>query len=678
VGAALYRALRRGGPALPARLASPADLEVLEAARAALLGAPFPGGFEGELGGALDALAPDGAARFSVRSSAPGEESAGTLAAGVYRSLLGIRRDEVAAALRAVLASFLTPAAWAYAGAAAGRGRMAAPAPADAAPAVLVHPFVTASAAGAVAVPAAGDAAIDAAAGGAPDATAVRIDVHAGEPTATARAAIADGARRAAARHGPVELEWVADGDAVTFLQRRAFTARPAPATAAPATAAPAGWTWDAVHNPLPLSPAQEGLVALVDARVATGIRQRVIGGYLFCRRDPPEPDAPASSLSAARDVFERLRRSAEARLAASAGAPLPLAEALDLFVAAYGPLYGTIQPALVSARAALGALLARHLPQPEVLVGRLVAGAPSAATRRRAAAAAIATALDAETRRAAVDAYLAAFGDESPRWDVAEPTFREAPQRLLLLAAAPAAPSAVAPPALALDLLSAETRLGLPSEARESFDRLLDDARTAAAIGEDDDALYARLQAAVRRALLATGEALARAGRLGTPDDVFYLPLSIVADIAASAAPPSDLAAEAARGRAAHRAAHASPPLAAAAGARGRGWLRAIAAAGGRAVGPAAHHPTATAMPLAAGTVLVAATLLPTELPLLSPAALVVETGTALGHVAAQARERGLPAVVGAAGARAAIPEGALVAVDGDLGEVVVIETPR
>ena len=50
--------------------------------------------------------------------------------------------------------------------------------------------------------------------------------------------------------------------------------------------------------------------------------------------------------------------------------------------------------------------------------------------------------------------------------------------------------------------------------------------------------------------------------------------------------------------------------------------------------------------------TVIVARTILPTELPLIAAAALVVETGGPLDHVAAQARERGIPAVVGAVGA--------------------------
>ena len=59
-------------------------------------------------------------------------------------------------------------------------------------------------------------------------------------------------------------------------------------------------------------------------------------------------------------------------------------------------------------------------------------------------------------------------------------------------------------------------------------------------------------------------------------------------------------------------------------------------------------------------------------ELPLLSPAAIVVETGGVLDHVAAQARERAIPAVVGAVGACRALRDGDQVLVDGTAGLVV------
>ena len=46
-----------------------------------------------------------------------------------------------------------------------------------------------------------------------------------------------------------------------------------------------AEWTWDAAHNPAPLSPAQAGLVELVDELCRLPFRQRVVGGYLFWAR---------------------------------------------------------------------------------------------------------------------------------------------------------------------------------------------------------------------------------------------------------------------------------------------------------------------------------------------------------------------------------------------------------
>ncbi len=49
----------------------------------------------------------------------------------------------------------------------------------------------------------------------------------------------------------------------------------------------------------------------------------------------------------------------------------------------------------------------------------------------------------------------------------------------------------------------------------------------------------------------------------------------------------------------------------------------------------------------------------------------LVVEEGGYLSHTAVTARELGLPAVIGAAGALSALPDGELVCVEPDLGIV-------
>ena len=51
--------------------------------------------------------------------------------------------------------------------------------------------------------------------------------------------------------------------------------------------------------------------------------------------------------------------------------------------------------------------------------------------------------------------------------------------------------------------------------------------------------------------------------------------------------------------------------------------------------------------------------------------AGVVAELGGSSSHLAALARERGIPAVLGVAGATRRIPEGAMVAVDGVAGVV-------
>jgi pyruvate,water dikinase len=195
-----------------------------------------------------------------------------------------------------------------------------------------------------------------------------------------------------------------------------------------------------------------------------------------------------------------------------------------------------------------------------------------------------------------------------------------------------------------------------------------LDVARTAVALGEADDWLYARTQAAVRRALLGVGERLHLASRLAEVADVFYVPFDLVRKAALGSLPSADFVALAAAGRAAwQRARGLPPPLPEAMDAKAvRG-----AGTGGRAIGRLAwHRPGLHAN--AADTVLAATTLLPTELPLISAIAIVTETGGPLDHVAAQARERGIPAVVGAHGASSLFADGDLVLVDGDAGLVI------
>jgi phosphohistidine swiveling domain-containing protein len=632
VTSALFGALRAGGPPLPGALSD--MLAVAREAETALATAPWPAGFEAELAAALARLAPGPDGRFSVRSSATIEDRGDALGAGLFLSHTGVAADGVAAAVREVLASTVAPAALAYA------ARRALP-PGALAMAVLVHPFTRGDASGTVA--------FEPAAPGEPLVEAV------GALSNAARARIVEAARALAAREGAVELEWVATGDAVLFLQLRPYRA-PAPRawTHAAALGDAAAWTWDAAHNPLPLSPAQAGLVALVDARCRTAFRQRVVGGYLFYARSAAAPAAPMAS---APEALAAVTRDAEARLAAL-GADASLEEALALFVAVYEPLYGVVQPAARAARDALAAYLETYGARGSV--AELLRGVPSLATERARRAGAIASTTDAGERAAAVEAYLALFGDEAPVWDVATPTFAEAPAALQRLTASPGPAPDVAPPGPPL-----------PAEGHA----LLTAARAAAAAAEDDDVLYARVQSRVRRALLREGRRLQTANLLARAEDIFWLPLEAVRRSAEEAVSLAAITQAVATARDAHAAALADPPpLANARAASGgrAGGVRGRPAAAGRAVGNVHLHDPSSAAPVPPGAILIARTLLPTELPLVSPAAIVVETGGVLGHVAAQARERGLPAVVDAAGAVTAFRAGDRVLVDGDAGIVI------
>jgi phosphohistidine swiveling domain-containing protein len=642
VTTALFRALRDGGPPLP-DLATGLEIDGEAPASAALLRAPWPAGFVDELAAALATLS---ATRFSVRSSATLEDRADALGAGIFLSRTDVAASDVAGAVREVLAAALAPAARAYA------ARRGLPSD-DLTMAVLVHPFTPGDAAGTAAFAPGHQA-------------APQIETGAGATLAPAARARIDAAARAlAAKLGACELEWVATGGAVLFLQLRPFGAltTTAPAWRGASALADATWTWDAAHNPLPLSPAQAGLVAHVDAHCRTPFRQRVVGGYLFYRPLRPAPLASATP-AAARDALQTLTRATEEKLAMLTAAAT-LEDTLAVFSDVYGPLFALVQPAARAARDALAAFLARH--GQAARLSALLAGVPSLATERARLAAAIAVAADDAQRAAAVASYITHFGDEAPAWDVAVPTHAEDPSALERLRGAP-------PPGPTPVDTDAALAAVLPEAARAEGGALLAAARTAAAVAEDDDALYARVQARVRHALLREGRRLQAANVLARAEDVFWLPLEDVRRDARGDAPFTTAAVTRllAEARAAHAQALTEPPPLPRAAADSRDGVRGRAASGGRAVGRVHLHEPGARVAVPAGAVLVARTLLPTELPLLAPAAIVVETGGPLGHVAAQARERALPAVVDAPGACAAFRAGDLVLVDGDAGVAI------
>ena len=682
----LFSRLRAGGPPLPATLAAPGALAAIEGAARALREAPWPAGFAEALARALAALDGRAQARFVVRSSAAIEDWPDALGAGLFLSRLDLPAAHVERALREVLASALAPAVVAYLSqrslAIDGLGFAA-----------LIHPFVAGDAAG--------SAALDSSHG------APVIEAHQGDAT-RARARIQDALTRLTVTQGPVEVEWAATGYEVTFLQLRPYR-RPTRARLAAVSQSglqlglQLGWHWDAAHNPLPLSPAQAGLVALVDRLCDTGLRQQTLRGFLFYSHAPRPAGTTRRTHTSVTAALAALRALADARLGPEGTRSLE--EALDTFLAIYQPLFGVVQPAARAARKALIDFLQRHGLDPTPRLPQLLAAVPSAARARAELAGAYARAADPAAQATALAAYLDRFGDESPCWDVAVPTWRETSVRLAAKLAARSAATSAATSNRRLrprersegsdddDWRAAGDAVGaaLPAAARAEWDALLTEARSAVAAAEDDDALYARAQAHVRRALLREGSRLAARGLLGQADEIFWLPLDLVRREARheergdprgeTTLTREEAARLVADARRADADARKAPPSLADAGraADMPGLVRGRSGAGGVCIGrveiwnegDAERGADLGAEPI----VMVARTILPTELPLIVASALVVETGGPLDHVAAQARERGIPAVVGAPGALTAFAAGDRVLVDGDAGLVARID---
>jgi phosphohistidine swiveling domain-containing protein len=663
---------------------------------------------------------------LAVRSSSTIEDRPGAAAPGIFVSRLGVAASELDAAVRAVWASSEAPLVRAYAEA-RGIERIGM--------AVVVQPAIAGDLAGVAYTrlpgrPEAGEMLLETY--GRPDAPAAALSLaraaaagsHAGvwadppAPMDPARLAAlvravlaAEAAIGADGPNGGADVEWVIAGERVWIVQARPVV-HPA---SAPAPAFPAAllafsiarpdviWRWDVAHNPDPLSPAQAGLVERMDAAGVMPARMRVVGGHLYygkARAPAASPETPAGVPADAAETLHRRfetawRPAMEAALAEAAAAPgdaagpdqpaPDLARVLAAYERFYAVYAGELAAALAMARRVLPAFLARHLPgrDAEAEAGALLADASDARLETWIARVAHGD--------ASFEQLMALAGPMAPAWDVAAPTFAERPALLHRAVAAAAA----RPPRPADTAEQARARVDglLASGQREPFARCLALARVARDLGERDDQLFARAQAAVRRALLG----LARAWRLPEPDDVFYVPLDQVLAWAA-AEPPAIPAVRrlAQAGRAARERQRAwAMPLAFAAGEslpttdasppgpdaratehgratwRGRGT-------GGRARGVAVRVTdlgdlTTREQRLPDGAVLVVPTLTPAMAVLLhGVVAVVAQHGGLLDHGAAMARELGLPCVVGCAGASGQIRAGDSLLVDGEAGLVL------
>ena len=450
------------------------------------------------------------------------------------------------------------------------------------------------------------------------------------------------------AARGPSEIEWVATADdlpssssapsaAAVKADRRVERARARGAGTRPTTPC---------RSPGAGRPGGPRRRALPDGAAAEG------GGRvsLLHRR---AGDLPARAIRAPPELAETFAR-AGCRAAERLAQPDPTLEAaIDDFVAIYGPLFGAVQPSARRHRAALADCSDGTGWNPAPLLPRLLADVPSAATRRARRARAIAAAPSEEARRpswprtSTSSATNRRAGTSPPRPGARPPARRAA------IGGTPAPPSRrpadaraaadagrargcrpiPAPngkrrwPAPALPPRWPKTTTGSTPECRPTF--------AAPCCAKARASSGAGCCARRGRHFLVAVESDRRGGP-GRKRPRGRRGLEVVeearrADEVARAAPPSLTASK--------RAASTS------------GSSAAVPA---RAAHTSAGSDTTRRRPRGRcpGDVLVARTLLPTELPLLSAAALVVETGGPLDHVAAQARERGIPAVVGAADA--------------------------
>lgn len=310
-----------------------------------------------------------------------------------------------------------------------------------------------------------------------------------------------------------------------------------------------------------------------------------------------------------------------------------------------------------------------------------------------------------------ALDAYLATHGDRViDGYDIDSLTLREAPSVLLALATAPA------PPVRHDGHAVARLRERVPAPEREGFDRMLRDARLAYGVRDDNGGiLVAWPTGLLRRAMLAAGRRLSAAGRLTDPAlAIEAYPAEVIDALTAGASiDEAALRARAAR-RASVRASDAPrtlgpPPSPAPKGLGGALGLAmrafevfdmmaeppgggtpdghavsgpAASAPAGRALGIGATPYTGTARILDGGgrgfdgfqpgDVVVAPMTSPSyNVVLVLAGALVTEEGGLMSHAAIMARELGLPAVLGVAGATTWLRDGDPVVVDPVAGTV-------
>ena len=417
-------------------------------------------------------------------------------------------------------------------------------------------------------------------------------------------------------------------------------------------------------------------------------------------REDPAAGWAPV-----ARDLAEALRR--------SQATPLERLDATEL-VAHLGQVTELLETTLIRRfRALLPGLI--HEPVMHFWLRRAVGRAATPGLSRqlyldlpyrtalmnravaRIAAEATASGRESPAFAAALEGFLAEWGDRPARGMEPAPSFptwREDPRPVLGLV------DALQRDAQSRDSTGLETRQAeqfasararvasrLGALGRRCFLYSLERARHLVLAREDSLFALEKGIAWMRRLLLALGDRLAEAGVLVLPDDVFFLTASELPEATRAAI---DVRERVDRRRKAYaricRAHEAGENWLVAAGtlpppprlAPGHGkLLTGLPCGNGRATGPVCIvHGPADFAKLHRGDILVCPATAPAWTPLFGIAgALVTDVGSPLSHAAIVAREYGLPAVVATGRATTTLRDGQWVTVNGDAGWVAAAE---
>ena len=455
-------------------------------------------------------------------------------------------------------------------------------------------------------------------------------------------------------------------------------------------------WTWDVTHNPDPLSPAQRGLVELVERERLGAYELRVAAGYLYSARRDADADADdhGQEVSAALVMQCRELEAEAERILAHPKSSTSTSESsgsgerhsrtlgeVEVALADYLRFY-TLWANELSPRIAELRSRSRHPDEPGAAAITDAPRAGGLSTASRTHRPSSVEAAIAACARGAIDfAELAhRIGAVSPTWDVSVPPFGERTELLRQAVALARDERSASDPRPADDPASGEQAsdpnplalVATPSPVEiETRSESVDLAAVAADLAERDDLLFARAQQRVREALLARG------AELGIGDDIFWIDLEVVRSTEPD---PITLQRKAAAARAAHaRAAAWQMPLVVGGPTRDfdptearRETLQGVGT-GPRVTGRVVRFASLASAVLAApGDVIVVRAVTPALAVFVGRcAALVSETGGLLDHGAALARELGITCVVGCRDAWTSLHDGDTVEVDGDAGTV-------